>query len=135
LTLKKEKISLRKKPLVWKGVFTMKNQEELLAELDATLEQLIQNASLFCNSNFHVLEPVEIDSLYKTQESLVARFVHAQERLKDESKAKKCQRLQRKLLLLNELNETLMKKSFSLNSSRPRIGRNRKKVKTSLKLR
>jgi len=113
----------------------MRNQEEILAELDATLEQLIQNASLFCNSDFHILEPVEIDSLHKTQESLVAHFVHTQERLKDEATMKTYQGLQRKLLHLNELHETLIKKSSSLGSSRPRIGRNRKKAKTCLKLR
>ena len=43
-----------------------RTQEELLADLDATLDQLIQNAEVVCESDLCVLDSLELDSLQKT---------------------------------------------------------------------
>ena len=107
----------------------LRKQEELLAELDATLDQLIQNASVFNESDLYVLELIEIDSLHKTQESLLARFAHTQERLSPKAETEKCEKIQEKLLKFGHLNANLID-SFS-KQFRPRIGRNRRKSKLS----
>jgi hypothetical protein len=105
----------------------LRKQEELLAELDATLDQLIQNASVFSESDLRLLEPVEINSLHKTQESLLARFASTQERMKESSKEKSYEKIQEKLEQLGRLNASLIN-SFS-KQFQPRVGRNRKRSK------
>lgn len=104
-----------------------RKQEEILAELDATLDQLILNASIIDKSNFHILEAIEVDSLQKTQESLMARFAHTQEHLNSKISTKKCEQIHEKLTQFSLLNANLID-SFS-KQLRPRIGRNRKKSK------
>jgi hypothetical protein len=58
-----------------------KTSETLLAEIDATLDQLIQNAEVLSGVRFDVLEHGEIEGLQKTQESLCARLLHRKELL------------------------------------------------------
>lgn len=104
-----------------------RKQEEILAELDATLDQLILNASIIEKSNLYVLEAIEVDSLQKTQESLMARFSHTQEHLDEKTSLKKREKLQEKLAQFGLLNANLIE-SLSKQIT-PRIGRNRKKSK------
>jgi len=105
----------------------LRNQEEILAELDSTLDQLIQNASVVCESDFCVLDSIELNSMQKTQESLLARFAHTQENLASNTSQKRYAELHSKLKRLNELNASFMQ---SLEKQlKPRIGRNRKKSK------
>lgn len=103
------------------------SQEELLADLDSTLDQLILNAETVCESNLCVLDSLEIDSLQKTQESLLARFVHTQEELTPHAQEKRYDELHKKLEKLEELQKSFM--SSLAKTLRPRIGRNRKKSK------
>lgn len=105
----------------------LRSQEELLADLDSTLDQLIQNAEVVCDSDLCVLDSLDIDSMHKTQESLLARFTHTQEEISPQLQAKKYEELHLKLKKLGELQQSFM--SSLAKSIRPRIGRNRKKSK------
>jgi len=100
-----------------------RTQEEILAELDATLDQLMHNASVVCESELHVLDSLELGSLHKTQESLLARFAHMQEELPE----KRYEELHKKIERMNELNSHFMQ--AIQKQLLPRIGRNRRKSK------
>jgi hypothetical protein len=105
----------------------LRSQEELLADLDSTLDQLIQNAECVCESDLCVLDSLEIDSMQKTQESLLARFTHTQEVVSPRLQDEKYEELHKKLKKLGELQQNFM--NSLAKSLRPRIGRNRKKSK------
>ncbi len=102
-------------------------KEELLADLDSTLDQLIKNAEVLCDSDLCTLDSLEIDSIQRTQESLLARFVHTQEELSPRTQSKRYDDLHKKLEKLGELQQNFM--NSLAQSLRPRIGRNRKKSK------
>lgn len=112
----------------------IRSSEEILADIDATLEQLIQNADACKQISINPLFTTEVQALQKTQESLLARLMHMQELLKSE----KCQKqdgfagIEKKVLRFGKLN-TQMINHFAQGmkkierSTQPRIGRNRKK--------
>ncbi len=50
--------------------------EEILTEIDATLERLIQNAESLNEANLEDLTETEIDAFKKTQESLLHHLIH-----------------------------------------------------------
>ena len=103
------------------------SQEKILAELEATLDQLIQNASIVCENDLPILDSLELNSLYKTQESLLARFSHIQEEFQAKIPSKRYEELHNKVNQLNRLNSSFMQ---TLEKELcPRIGRNRKKSK------
>ncbi len=104
----------------------LRTQEEILAELDATLDQLMQNASVVCESELHVLDSLELGSLHKTQESLLARFAHTQEELPCVA-SKRYEELHNKIKRMSELNSHFMQAIEK--QLLPRIGRNRRKSK------
>ena len=52
-----------------------KKQEEILADIDATLDQLIRNASAVDQIKIGLLDQTELEALHKTQESLLARLL------------------------------------------------------------
>ena len=113
----------------------IRSGEEILADIDTTLDQLIQNAEVLQGVHFHVTCENEIEALQKTQESLMARLIHMDLLLKEEEKKgvikKKAEcygLLQEKIKRYTLLNQRLLKdvaKRFS--AVKPRIGRNRKK--------
>ncbi len=102
-------------------------EEEILADLEATLDQLIENASVISESTLQVLDSFELNSLYKTQESLLARFAHIQEDIPQKALIKRYEQLHKKVEKINKLNERLMQ-SLEKKLS-PRIGRNRRASK------
>ena len=105
----------------------LRTQEEILAELDSTLDQLMQNASVVCEEELHVLDSIELSSLHKTQESLLAKFSHTQEELPKTTSTRKYENLHDKVKRMNKLNSSFME---ALEKQLlPRIGRNRKKSK------
>ncbi len=107
------------------------SEEELLTEIDCTLDQLIQNAKILQTCD-KVVCKAEALLLQKTQESLVAKFMHTQEYVEI---AYLEQELLDKIQKLHQLAPTLLKnfpKELTKTHSvelRPRIGRNRKKSK------
>lgn len=116
------------------------SQEEVFIELDLILDQLTRNTDVLQKCNTQLCS-AEITLLTQAQESLIARFVHTKEYLESRHslKSKKRERkekLEEKMRALESLNPTLwsslckkLPQSPSLGS-RPRIGRNRKKLKT-----
>jgi hypothetical protein len=105
----------------------LRTQKEILAELDRTLDQLMQNASIVSAEELHVLDALELNSLQKTQESLLARFSHTQEELSEVKSQRKYENLHNKVRKMNELNSSFM--SALEKQLLPRIGRNRRRSK------
>jgi len=59
---------------------------EILMEIDATLDRLIQNAEAITGTLIDELSITEIEAFQKTQESLIQHLLHTDERLKLEKK-------------------------------------------------
>lgn len=60
--------------------------EEILADIDQTLDQLIENADVINHISFNALFTSEVQALQKTQESLIARLMHMHELLEKDQK-------------------------------------------------
>ena len=63
--------------------------QEILFEIDATLDQLIQNAEALQRANIQDLSEMEIEAFQKTQESLVHHLLHMDERLSEKNRGLK----------------------------------------------
>jgi hypothetical protein len=53
--------------------------QEILQEIDSTLDQLIRNAEVIQNVDLRDLSKTEIEGFQKTQESLLQRLMHMDE--------------------------------------------------------
>ena len=87
--------------------------EDLIPEIDATIDQLIENAEAMQGRD---LSQFEKDALEKTQESLLAHMLHTDEKLAEKRKSLKKPnpktaryQIQEKLLRFTKLNENLVK--------------------------
>jgi DNA-binding protein H-NS len=83
-------------------------EEEILADIDTTLDQLICYAD---NINMITLSELEVDALQKTQESLLARLIHMEEMLNKErkpAKQKSIENVQQKIAQYSKLNARLI---------------------------
>jgi len=60
--------------------------EEILTEIDSTLDQLIQNAELIQNTNLDELSETEIEGFQKMQESLIQHLIHMDQHLEAKRK-------------------------------------------------
>jgi hypothetical protein len=78
--------------------------EEILADIDQTLDQLIENADIINRISFNALFTSEVQALQKTQESLMARLMHMHELLE---KDKKQQFSTKKNQSVNQIKEKL----------------------------
>src|SRR3990167_3976023 len=56
--------------------------EELLTEIDTTLDQLICNAEALSNIDIKELSDIELEAFQKTQESLIHHLLHVDQRVK-----------------------------------------------------
>jgi regulator of replication initiation timing len=81
----------------------MKSKEEILSDIDHTLDQLIQNVAAVRSSSWKMLEPNEIDALQKTQNSLLSRLADRQEKVSSASSPQQWKRLQKKMSLFSQL--------------------------------
>lgn len=63
--------------------------QEILFEIDATLDQLIQNAEALQRANIQDLSEMEIEAFQKTQESLVHHLLHMDQRLSEKNRGLK----------------------------------------------
>lgn len=114
-----------------------KSGEEILADLSTTLDQLITNSNVIDPLTLPVIDEEVLIAMQKTQESLLAHFLHTQGQIEEEDRKdlvvnykSEMKNLQEKLKQFHELNTKLihaMNSSFS--SKKPRIGRNRKALK------
>ena len=55
--------------------------EEILTEIDTTLDQLIQNAEIIQDTNLEELSEIEIEGFQKMQESLIQHLIHMDQHL------------------------------------------------------
>ncbi len=118
--------------------------EKLLADIDATLDQLIHNATAARSAQFQKLEVAEIQALQKTQQSLLAHLMRLDAKLENKECKKAIERepfkreqIHNKIARFGRLNAQLMEKMsrhFERQSradkkkpvaKAPRIGHNR----------
>lgn len=116
----------------------MKSGEEILADIDATLDQLIENADIIKRVSLSSLFTSEVEALQKTQESLLARLMHMNDLLKSEkSESEKGESfcgIEQKMLRFGKLNAKMMsyvslKLKQSKKNRQPRVRPHRRKVK------
>ena len=108
-------------------------QKEMVKEIYQTLNQLILNAEILGPILFDEEFQEEVNALMKTQESLMAHFVHMQTMLYSVyQKLMKEEDFERKIARLSQLNQYITKalsakKSHKVSSisSKVKIGRNR----------
>jgi hypothetical protein len=91
----------------------LKNGEEILADIDTTLDQLIHNAEALRMAPLQTLEEAEVVAMQKIQESLLAHLLHMDGLLdRDEKKQllqKKAKKeLQEKIAHFSRLNAQLI---------------------------
>ncbi|MCI0382664.1 MAG: hypothetical protein L0207_06420 [Chlamydiae bacterium] len=87
----------------------MKTDEKVLADIDWTLDQLIQNAKIIQSVSLKELDLFEIEALQKTQESLLARLLHTNISKKVQADPKSIN-VKRKIRRYSRLNARLVKK-------------------------
>lgn len=107
--------------------------EEIILEIDATLDRLICNAEAIQNVNFSELSETEIEAFQKTQESLLQHLMYMDQCLETKTKNLKIQnqkssrhQIQEKLAKFKKLKEsyhkdmcnTLTRKSEMLSKRR-----------------
>lgn len=114
----------------------IRNGEEILADIDVTLDQLIRNAETIRHISIRTLNENEMEAMQKTQESLLARVLHMNDLLG--AKEKKVQfkkhadtfgNIQQKIERFGKLNIKLIDNVAGKFKTKPRIGKNRKKQK------
>jgi hypothetical protein len=60
--------------------------EEILMEIDTTLDRLIQNAEAIAGAEIGELSLMELEAFQKTQESLIHHLLHTDQRLETQRK-------------------------------------------------
>lgn len=91
----------------------LKSGEDILADIDATLDQLIRNAAAISEISISTLQENEMVAIQKTQESLLARLVHMNHLLDSEKKAAQMRKrpaykIEEKIAEFGRLNSRLM---------------------------
>ncbi len=118
----------------------IRSSEEILADIDATLDQLIENADVMKIVSIESLFTCEVEALQKTQESLLARLVHMNDLLNDKKKNEESSdkgsfnSIEQKVLKFGKLNEQMIHRvssqlKRSKKSKKPRVGPHRRKGK------
>lgn len=102
----------------------IRSGEEILADIDGTLDQLIENADVLKRISLTTLYTSEVEALQKTQESLLARLVHMNDLLKGRKKPEEGQEplesIEKKILRFGKLNAQI------INHAAARIRRTKK---------
>jgi len=112
----------------------MKSGEEILADIDATLDQLIQNADSVRHVPLDALCEDELVALQKTQESLLARLLHMDTLLDRDQRKKHASHIGHKVARLSKLNARLMKSvTRRFAHKKARVHRHRKVAVQALK--
>ena len=85
--------------------------EEIVQEIDKTLDQLIQNAEVISGVDLKELSESELDAFQKTQESLLQRLMHMDQMLGSKIKTVKKPggNIQQKLLKFERLKSNYSK--------------------------
>ncbi len=108
----------------------IRSSEEILVDIDTTLDQLICNASAFEQIEAASLYEEEISALHKTQESLLARLVHMKDLLDHKHKPIRSRNIEGKLAEFGRLSAELARQmGKEIRSNRPTIRKNRKQIR------
>jgi hypothetical protein len=116
----------------------IRSGEEILADIDDTLDHLIENADVIKQVSLRTLYSSEVEALQKTQESLLARLVHMNDLLKGHQQIEKGQgsfsSIEQKMIRFGKLNAQLINHAAAKikrikKSRQPRVRPHRRKVK------
>lgn len=120
----------------------LRSEEEILADIDRTFDQLIQNAFALKQIAEYEAFSSECATLHKTQHSLMGRVLHMQEllcslghNLDIRDKKELHEKIQEKISRYKQLNNQMLKSisqyfsypAMPVQKKTPRIGRNRKR--------
>jgi hypothetical protein len=119
----------------------IRSGEEILADIEATLDQLIRNAETIDTVIPDTLFTNELQALQKTQESLLARLLHMNDLLDDDQKKQRARKdpekyatVEHKVEEFGKLTARIIryvaddfKRVKNRSDKQPKIGRNRKK--------
>ncbi len=108
--------------------------EEILLEIDGTLDQLIRNAEAIQTVDLKDLNETEIDAFQKTQESLLQHLIHMdqflvvkRESLKLQDKRSANFKIQEKLLRFEKMKTSYHKNLSDLQRKMPIFSKRRNK--------
>lgn len=108
--------------------------EEILIEIDATLDNLIRNAEALNGAELSDLSDIEIDAFQKTQESLLYHFLHMDEALETKRKEVRIPnknsasyKIQEKLDRLEKLKDAINNKIERTSKKQPILSKRRGK--------
>lgn len=108
--------------------------EEILLEIDGTLDQLIRNAEVIQKVNMKELSETEIDAFQKTQESLLQHLMHMDQflvikrnSLKLQDKKSASFKIQEKLLKFEKMKSSYHKNLAAVRSTMPILSKRRNK--------
>lgn len=116
--------------------------EEILADIDGTLDRLIENADVIKDISLKTLFACEVEALQKTQESLLARLVHMQDLLKGQKKNEGSEKkdafdsIENKIVRFGKLNAQIIDRVAvrmrrTRRSHQPRVRPHRRKDKVA----
>jgi hypothetical protein len=112
----------------------IRSGDEILADIDDTLDRLIENADVIKKISFRTVYTSEVEALQKTQESLLARLVHMNELLKGHKNEgqESFGNIEQKILQIGKLNAQLINQAAmrirrAKKCRQPRIRPHRKK--------
>ena len=100
----------------------MKSREKILADIDRTIDQLVQNEEVLKEISGNPNYKAEVLALKKTQESLLAHLIHMDHYLHHQQ-TEESKNIQEKLTRLSELVE----KKKSYRNTAPRVRKRKKK--------
>ncbi|MBX7067705.1 MAG: hypothetical protein K1X28_10815 [Parachlamydiales bacterium] len=108
--------------------------EDILIEIDGTLDQLIRNAEVIENVDLKELSETEIDAFQKTQESLLQHLIHMDEFLVQKRTSLKLQdkrsasfKIQEKLIRFEKLKDSYHQNLARVQSKLPILSKRRSK--------
>ncbi|HSX10316.1 MAG TPA: hypothetical protein VLF94_01170 [Chlamydiales bacterium] len=108
--------------------------EEILTEIDGTLDQLIRNAEVLQKVDLKNLSETEIDAFQKTQESLLQHLMHMDQFLVTKRNSLRIQdkrsasfKIQEKLLKFEKMKNTYHKNLSDMQSKMPILSKRRNK--------
>jgi hypothetical protein len=108
--------------------------EEVLNEIDGTLDQLIRNAEVIQRVDLKDLSETEIDAFQKTQESLLQHLMHMDQFLVAKRNSLKLQdkrsasfKIQEKLLKFEKMKNSYHKSLSEIRHIRPILSKRRSK--------
>ncbi len=121
----------------------LQSGEDILADIDITLDQLILNAETISSISLNSLFTDEMQALQKMQESLLARLLHMNDLLEPDEKHTTLRKkpvemgiIEEKMVTFGKLSARLVnrvkgdwKMAKGATSKQPKIGKNRKRIR------